>query len=122
VPARPNLRRIWWIDRGDTKAFDGRVWLYCCLGVIALVSIHDAMLIVTNHEIINDVEQNPVGTFLLQLQGGQVWLFVFAKLLGTSLVTTCLVVLYEYRKRLGLLVATVISIFQCLLLTYLTFF
>ena len=51
----------------------------CCLFVVA-VSVHDAMLVVLHADIIGDVEQNPIGRWLIELQGGEIWLFLVAKL------------------------------------------
>jgi hypothetical protein len=96
------------------------VFAACCLIVMA-VSVHDAMLVVLNAEIILAVERNPVARWLIQLQRGDIWLFVLAKLLGTAIACSILVVLYEFRDRLALVAAGGVASFQIMLLYYLTF-
>lgn len=91
----------------------------CCL-LIATISVHDAALIVTNHEVINEVEQNPIGLWLLDLQNGQVWLFVFAKLFGTALVCAVILTIYNHQQRIAMTVAGSLVCFQTALLCYLT--
>ena len=90
----------------------------CCTW-IAAVSVHDAILVIVHHELISQFERNPLGTWLLQLHGGEVWLFVVVKLAGTAAVCTVLVRLYRYRSDIALLVAVVLSCFQLLLLFHL---
>lgn len=92
----------------------------CCL-FVAAVSVHDAMLVVLNASVIGEVEQNPVGRWLIELQGGEVWLFVSVKLLTTAVVCAVLVTLYEFRARLALVASGGVAAFQMGLLWYLTF-
>ncbi|MGN6547746.1 MAG: hypothetical protein ACTHK7_22040 [Aureliella sp.] len=91
----------------------------CCL-IIALVSVHDAALIVLNYQVIAEVEMNPLGRWLLELQGGEVWLFVLVKLAGTAFVWAVLVEVYRRRQRYGLIAAGALTGFQLGLLCYLT--
>lgn len=88
---------------------------------IGLVSVHDTMLIVANHDIIGDVERNPVGKWLIDVQAGQIWLFVVLKLAGTALVCTVLVELFRRCRRIAMTAAAGVGTFQMVLLTYLTF-
>lgn len=94
---------------------------YCGCLVIALVSVHDAILIVVNHEVIGEVERNPIGSWLLDVAEGSVWLFVLLKLLLTSIVVTFLVFLFYVRRELAWIVMPPIVLFQLCLLGYLTF-
>lgn len=91
-----------------------------CCALIVTVSVHDAMLVVVNYEIIGEVERNPIGKWLIEAQGGEVWLFVVAKLAGTSLVCTVLVTLFRRRTRITLAAAVGIAIFQLVLVSYLS--
>ena len=54
-------------------------FLLCCIAITA-VSVHDAVLVVLHEEVISEFEQNPLGCWLIRLQGGEVWLFVWTKL------------------------------------------
>ena len=91
----------------------------CCL-FVAAVSVHDATLVVVNHEVISEVERNPVGKWLLEVQGGEVWLFVFLKFAGTALVCAVLVTIYQHSQRFGMITAAPLAVFQIVLLLYLT--
>lgn len=88
--------------------------------LIASVSIHDAMLIVVHHESILADERNPVGRWLLEIQGGDIWLFVLVKLLGTSAACALLIRLFEVRPQMALIAAGAVTCFQLGLLGYLS--
>jgi hypothetical protein len=96
------------------------VFAMSCL-LIMVVSVHDAMLVVLNVDVILEFERNPIGKWLIELQRGEIWLFVLTKLLGTAVVCTVLVMLYESRARHGLVAAAGVASFQMMLLCYLTF-
>lgn len=117
-------RRRGWFVRRASLGFLMRIQFWFCLllGWVALVSVHDATLIVANRGVIGQVEENPVGVWLLQSQKGQVWLFVAVKLLATSIVTTAVVALFRFRRDLGLAVVTGLAIFQSSLFAYLTLY
>ena len=92
----------------------------CCL-LVAAISVHDAMLVVLNAGVMGEVERNPVGRWLIEVRGGDVWLFVSLKLVGTAVVCATLVTLYEFRTRLALAAGSGVAAFQLVLLWYLTF-
>ena len=79
------------------------------------------MLVILNADIIGEFERNPVGRWLIELQSGDVWLFVVVKLVGTAVACTVLVTLYELRARLALIVGGAVASCQMALLWYLTF-
>lgn len=89
------------------------------LGFIAIVSVHDAALLIVNQDAIQDFEKNPIGSWLIQANSGSVSLFVLVKLLGTSLVCAVLASIYEHSSRLALIITSPLAIFQAMLLTYL---
>lgn len=86
---------------------------------IASVSVHDAALVAVNQDVIYEMEQNPLGRWLIELDSGSVSLFILVKLAGTAVVCAVLASLYEHSRRLGLAVTWPIAIFQGGLLTYL---
>jgi hypothetical protein len=91
---------------------------FCCLWILA-VSAHDAALVVVHHDVIAQLERNPMGRQLIQMHNGDVWLFVWVKCAGTATVGAVLVTLYRYHARVALCVAAVLAGFQLLLLYYL---
>ena len=93
---------------------------FSCLWIVA-ISAHDAVLVVINHQCIEEFERNPVGRWLIQCDGGDVWLFVWIKFAGTATVCAVLVTLYRYRVPVAMTVAGAVAGFQLLLLCYLHF-
>lgn len=96
---------------------------YCfplLVGFIAAVSLFDTFLIVHFSETIFEMEENPIGTWLLQMGGGSVGLFVRAKLAGTLAVVAILLGMYRCRSRKTMPVTTSVAAYQTGLLTYLT--
>lgn len=87
---------------------------------IAAVSVHDAVLVVLLEDLIQEFERNPVGSWLIEIAQGSVWLFVFVKLMGTSLVGAAQVMIYQWRPHLALASTTVLAGFQLVLLLYLS--
>lgn len=90
-----------------------------CVLFIASISVHDAILIILNDDVIDEVEQNPLGRWLLRMQGGDVWLFVLVKLAGTAFVCAALITLYQIHRRVALAVSSALAAFQFILLVYL---
>ncbi|RPH77593.1 MAG: hypothetical protein EHM77_07830 [Planctomycetaceae bacterium] len=86
---------------------------------IASVSVHDAALVAVNQDVIYEMEQNPLGRWLIALDSGSVSLFILVKMAGTAVVCAVLGSLFEYSRRLGFAVAWPIAIFQGGLLAYL---
>lgn len=96
-------------------------WSYgMLLTFIAAVSVHDAALVVLNHSVILEYEQNPIGRWLIEVQGGEVWLFVGLKLLSTSAVCASLATLHGVARQMAWVAATSLAVFQMSLLCYLT--
>tara|TARA_R110002072_G_scaffold303029_1_gene491473 strand:+ start:207 stop:491 length:285 start_codon:yes stop_codon:yes gene_type:complete len=88
--------------------------------VTGVVAAYDTYLTVHFQETINQLEENPVGRWLIKADGGSVALFVGAKFIGTILVLGALPLLYAHQRTLGVVVATGVAICQVILLCYLT--
>jgi hypothetical protein len=89
----------------------GAFFTLCCLW-IAVVSAHDAVLVVVHHQVIELDEQNPLGRWLIQRHDGEVWLFVGLKFAGAAAVCTVLVMLYQSRVLLATTMAAAVAGFQ----------
>jgi hypothetical protein len=94
------------------------LFTFCCVWIIA-VSAHDAVLIVVHHEVIAQLERNPLGRRLIEMHDGDVSLFVWVKCGGTAAAGAVLVTLYRYYARVALTAAATLAVFQLLLLCYL---
>lgn len=118
--------------RGDSQTFmtqSGRatiaqsiysqlIYYSMCLA-IAAVSVHDGYLVIFNKKIAED-EQNPVGRWLIEAGSGGIHYFLAAKLTGTVIVTTVLLLLYWRKPRVAWFVCSALFVGQLSLLLYLT--
>ena len=89
-------------------------WLF-----VICVSVIDGYLLLQNRDVIEAFEQNPLGMILLEMNGGQIWLFLSLKLLGTILTSMLLLLTYQCFARLGLFMVLSVAGFQFGLLVYL---
>jgi len=90
------------------------------VGFIVAVSLYDAWLVVLYADSILWHEQNPVGLFLLRLNGGDPSLFVSLKLFGTLIVAAVLCWLFRTLRRLAVPVTVGVASVQATLLLYLS--
>ena len=97
-----------------------RHWFAILWSFIGIVSLFDGFLVARFSGVIQEVEQNPVGSFLLDLDHGRPGVFLRTKAAGTLLVLTTLVGFYRYRRGWALPITGAIACFQCGLLLYLT--
>lgn len=93
---------------------------YLMWGVIAAISVYDAVLVYLYRGVILDHEQNPIGLMLIKMHQGDVWVFVILKIALTSLVIAILAILYERLRRLAMPITTGVTAFQVGLLGYLS--
>jgi hypothetical protein len=106
----------------------GNIWLlWLCKAVIACTSAFDTYLTIKYVDSLTTYEQNPVGRWLMGLDGGpvadtqQIAAFVTAKFLGTIIVLLTIQGLALWRLTLAGLVAFAVAIFQLLLTAHLLF-
>ena len=107
------------IENATAKA---RRWQTGCLAamlaIITFVSCYDVYWSFKTAEILYQTEQNPIGMWLISLDGGDVSLFMTVKMVGTMLVILSIPALYCYRRKWGLTCAAGLTVFQCLLMVY----
>jgi hypothetical protein len=90
------------------------LWLF-----VIFVSVFDGYLVVRFRHEMHQTELNPLGRILIRLNGGQVWLLLAAKFVGTVATATVVLLLYGRWPRLGITVAGVVAGFQLWLLLFL---
>jgi hypothetical protein len=112
-PDRPVQRKFELVARLRTTLF-AALWL-----LIVVISVHDGLLVVANRTSMAAAEQNPVGRWLIELSGGDIWLLLAAKGAGTICTSTLLLLLYWSRGPLGLAACAGVAAFQVGLLVYL---
>ena len=87
---------------------------------IMAVSVHDAVLVALNEDVIVHMERNPVGRWLIAQGSGEIWLFLAVKLVGTAIVGAVLLALHRSWRQAPLAVAAGLACFQLGLLLYLS--
>lgn len=97
-------------------------WRYnAIVGFIAAVSIYDAALVVLYADVIAATEQNPIGSYLIAINGDDPSLFVLLKLMGTALTVVVLLELFQKLRHLAVPVVAGVASAQMSLLLYLSF-
>jgi hypothetical protein len=90
------------------------LWLF-----VIFVSVFDGYLVLRFRDEMHKTELNPVGRWLIQLNGGQVWLLLATKFAGTVVAATVVLLLYGRAPRIGIAVASAIAGLQLCLLLFL---
>jgi hypothetical protein len=90
------------------------LWLF-----VIFVSVLDGYLAIRFRHELHKTELNPFGRWLIHLNGGQVWLLLAAKFIGTVTAATAILLLFAHHPRLGLTIASIVAAFQLWLLWFL---
>jgi hypothetical protein len=109
------VRAIWC----GVRFITGRRLFAALWSFIGCVSVFDSWLVVRFRDVIQQVEENPVGSYLIDLNNGHPEVFLWTKAAGTVLVLSVLAGLYKYRRGWAFPVTACVAIFQCGLLVYL---
>ena len=86
---------------------------------IGLISSVDLYWCIKNQHIIAQIEENPIGRYLIELDQGDVALFMGIKMAGTDTALGALIFLYHWKKRYAWIATITLSILQFCLLYYL---
>jgi hypothetical protein len=90
------------------------LWLF-----VASVSVHDGYRALWSRHVLEHLERNPLGLWLIQLGGGDVVLLLLAKAAGTVIACAVLLWIYSRKPVLGLWLCGVLALVQLTLLLYL---
>ena len=93
------------------------LWLF-----IGVVSAYDAYLVSRYCETILEFELNPVGRYLIELNDGNVGVFLRAKAAGTLIVMSSLAIIHVRSERLAYPIVGSLAVLQFLLLLFLTLY
>ena len=85
---------------------------------IWLISMLDHYMTIKMQETILDYEQNPIGSFLINLDSGSVALFMTAKMMCLWIIASIIISTYQESKVKAYIYTTVLCIVQFLLLLY----
>jgi hypothetical protein len=95
-------------------------FVFACLWLFVIfVSVLDGYLAVRYRDELPRTELNPLGRWLIRMNGGQVWLLVAAKFAGTIAAATAALLLFGRWPRAGMVVVAAMAAFQLWLLLYL---
>ncbi len=89
--------------------------------LISFVSVYDVYWSFKTRDVLPEMELNPVGYWLIELDGGDISLFMTCKMVGTMLVILSVPALYAYKRHWGMACATGLAVFQSMLFLYLNF-
>ena len=97
------------------------VILWSCVALITMVSMYDVYWTFKVQEVIIHTEENPIGLWLINADGGDIALFMTVKMLGTMCVILAIPAIYFYRNNWGMVCAVSVATFQAFLFAYLNF-
>ena len=101
--------------------FTRKTIIHVCAAIIVIVASVDTYWLSKNRTVMKHAEQNPIGSYLIELDGGDVSLFIGLKFISTFVVLSLLLGLYN-RFPNGILIASIgVTVFQMALLFYLYF-
>ena len=101
------------------QGMKSKIILHICCAIIVLVASIDTYWLSKNSDIIIHVEQNPLGQYLIELDNGDVSLFIFCKFIGTYLSIATLYFAWPLQHKKINIIAFSIALAQLLLLFYL---
>ena len=93
--------------------------LNICVTIIVCISAIDIYWLSKNRDFIIPMEKNPLGTWLLHADNGDVSLFILCKFLGTFVVIGSIYFLKFHKSKYVRTVAITIATAQIILLCYL---
>lgn len=97
-----------------------QLWFPVFIVIIAAVSLYDTYLVIRFSEMISIMERNPIGRWLLEVEGGRVGVFVRVKLAGTVLVLSILMFMWKWQAQMLFPITTTLASYQTCLMIYLT--
>jgi len=96
-----------------------RIILHICCALIVAISAIDTYWLSKARSYIEEVEQNPIGQYLISLDNGDVSLFILCKFLGTYIAVAATYIIYKKYPKHGMVTAVSLAIAQIWLLLYL---
>src|SRR6185437_2869852 len=103
---------------GRTSFIIRRGWFPALWLFIGAVSAMDCYLVFRFRDLMWELEENPIGQYLIGLDNGNVFVFILTKAAGTVVVMCVLAGLYVYRRRWSFPITGSIAAFQFTLIIY----
>lgn len=118
-PATLPLSRL--CSQAITKARLQEAVLAFCMLIVAVVAADDVYWSFKTQDVLAETEENPVGRWLIQMDGGDIALFMTCKMFGVLLVLLALPAIFWFRRSWGLICSISLAVFQIALFMYLNF-
>tara|TARA_R100000008_G_scaffold52825_1_gene32013 strand:+ start:99 stop:503 length:405 start_codon:yes stop_codon:yes gene_type:complete len=96
------------------KYYYTMMWL-----TIGIISAIDVYWSIVNQSVLWEMEQNPIGRYLIEKDGGSIALFMAIKVGGTIIALGVLVFLYHWKQKYAWPTITILTLAQLSLLSYL---
>ena len=94
--------------------------VFCLMWLFIIgVSVHDGYLVLACRSAMAEAELNPLGRWLIHANGGDIWLLLALKAIGTLTSSSLLLWLYWLRPRLAWIACAVVCALQVALLIFL---
>ena len=93
--------------------------VHLCGIIIVIVAAIDTYWLSKNRSFIIDVEQNPIGQYLISLDDGDVSVFILCKIIGTYTVICMLYTILYHSPKHAIGIAIMLALAQLILLYYL---
>lgn len=87
--------------------------------IIGIISAIDCYWSIRLQECLYEHEKNPLGRWLIELDGGSIALFMMCKIIGTTVALGVLFFLFLYKRTWAHIICFSICILQVMLLVYL---
>ena len=116
IPARRSDRAM--VDDRCIPPSHSR-WFMTLWFFIVSVSVHDAYLVVANRSAMLHNELNPLGRWLVQCNGGDVWLLLTVKATGTLVAATLMLFLFWTNRRVAWIACASVAGLHLVLLLWL---
>ena len=86
---------------------------------IGIISAIDVYWSIVNQSVLWEMEQNPIGRYLIEKDGGSIALFMAIKVGGTIIALGVLVFLYHWKQKYAWPIIIILTLAQLSLLSYL---
>jgi len=90
--------------------------MWMAIGIISSVDVYWA---IANQDMMMELEENPIGRYLIGLDGGSIALFMSLKVAGTIIALGALVFLYHWKQQYAWPIIVTLTVAQFFLLSYL---
>ena len=90
--------------------------MWMAIGIISAIDIYWSII---NQSVLWEMEQNPIGRYLIEKDGGSIALFMAIKVGGTIIALGVLVFLYHWKQKYAWPTIIILTLAQISLLSYL---